>query len=860
MGTAVKPRILHSVLLACGGALLFVGSAACQQPGSGLATPRLFVLAPNGAKAGTTVDVTFTGQDLEEPEVLFFSHPGIKAVPIIPPAPPVDPKKPPAKPAPKPPITQFKVTVAADTPLGIHDARLVNKLGISNPRAFVVGDLAEVAEKEPNNDVAQAQRVELNTTINGAISQAADVDYFVFAGKKGQRVVVSCLASSIDSRLVAALELYDSTGRQLAFNRHYQNNDALLDCVLPANGDYFVRLYEFTHILGSPEHFYRLTISTSPWIDAILPLALEPGKTTQVTVYGRNLPGGQLDPTAVENGSVLEKLLVPVTAPTARERLAFSGHIEPNMTGLDGFEFRLRNATGTSNPFFLSFARGPVTLDNERNDMPETAQEITLPCEISGRVEKRGDRDWYSFTAKKNDAFTIDVLSDRLGAQTDMYYTLRKAGAKQDLAEVDDNPEVLHPFKFYAHCEDPPAYRFVVPEDGKYLLQIGSRDADTRAGPREYYHVRFGQDRPDFRLIVLPADDYRPEGCCLRQGGQENYTVLVWREGGFAGPITLNVEGLPAGVSSQPQTIGPSMKQTALIVGATPTAAAWTGEIRIKGTATINGQPVVREARSASITWPFGQPQGIPTVSRLDRGVMLAVREKAPFGLTATVERPFVLQGGKVNVALKLDRLWPDAKTPVQVAPIEPQFDYPQGLAFNNNNQPFPMAPGKDTATASFSVGSNVPPGTYNLVLRGTAQIPYNKDPMAKQKQNVNVVQPSTPMTLTVLPQKVANVSVDNANLTVKPGSQTPLLVKAVRINDYAGEFKVLLVLPANEKGLAATEVTIPAGKDEAKLILNVPADAAPGNRANLVVRVTATLQGNTPLPHETKINVNIVK
>ena len=162
--------------------------------------------------------------------------------------------------------TTFKVTIAPGTPVGIHDVRLVNKWGVSNPRAFVVGDQAEVQEKEPNNDVPQAQRVVINTTINGVISAPTDVDFYVFGGKKGQRVVISCLASTIDSRLLAALELYDSAGRQLAYNRHYRNHDALIDCMLHGDGDYFVRLYEFTHSQGSPEHFYRLTITTAPWI------------------------------------------------------------------------------------------------------------------------------------------------------------------------------------------------------------------------------------------------------------------------------------------------------------------------------------------------------------------------------------------------------------------------------------------------------------------------------------------------------------------------------------------------------------------------------------------------------------------
>src|SRR5262249_54067490 len=266
-----------------------------------------------------------------------------------------------------------------------HDCRLVNKWGVSNPRAFVVGDLAEVAEKEPNDDVKDAQRVELNSTINGVIGSPTDVDYFVFTGKKGQRVVVSCLASTIDSRLTPALEMYDGGNRPVAHNRNYQGNDALVDYTLPKDGDYYVRLYQFTHAAGSAEYFYRLSISTAPWIDAIYPPLVEPGKSSKVTVYGRNLPGGELDPTAVVDGRVLEKLSVTVEAPkepAALQRLTFSGHVPPHMAGMDGFEYRLRNAVGRSNPYFLTFARAPIVVDNEANDKPDMAQLVPVPCEI----------------------------------------------------------------------------------------------------------------------------------------------------------------------------------------------------------------------------------------------------------------------------------------------------------------------------------------------------------------------------------------------------------------------------------------------------------------------------------------------
>ena len=42
-------------------------------------------------------------------------------------------------------------------------------------------------------------------------------------GKKGQRVLLSCLASSIDSKAKPMIEVYDASGRKLATNRNYKD-------------------------------------------------------------------------------------------------------------------------------------------------------------------------------------------------------------------------------------------------------------------------------------------------------------------------------------------------------------------------------------------------------------------------------------------------------------------------------------------------------------------------------------------------------------------------------------------------------------------------------------------------------------
>jgi hypothetical protein len=231
------------------------------------------------------------------------------------------------------------------------------------------------------------------------------------------------------------------------------------------------------------------------------------------------------------------------------------------------------------------------------------------------------------------------------------------------------------------------------------------------------------------------------------------------------------------------------------------------------------------------------------------------VRDQAPFSLTASIDKPQVLQGDKPTVTLKLARLWPDFKTPLQATLLDP---VPNLVV--NNNQPVTLNPGTETATVPVVVNPNVAPGRYNLVFRGQGQVPFNKDPKAAQKPPIPVVLPSTAVALEVLPKSVATVTLAPPGPTVKAGAQADLVVKVARQFNYDGEFKVQVVLPPAAKGISADDVTIPAGKDEAKVVLKAAADAAPGARADLVVRATALLNGKVPAVHEVKFSVNVVK
>ena len=88
-----------------------------------LPLPRLLTTMPMGGQVGSAVEVTITGENIENVSALLFSTPKITAKPV--------------------PGTEnkFTVSIAPDAPLGVHDARVLSRLGISSARAFSVGKL-----------------------------------------------------------------------------------------------------------------------------------------------------------------------------------------------------------------------------------------------------------------------------------------------------------------------------------------------------------------------------------------------------------------------------------------------------------------------------------------------------------------------------------------------------------------------------------------------------------------------------------------------------------------------------------------------------------------------------------------------
>lgn len=815
--------------------LCLAGSVAAQP------TPRLTILTPPGGQAGTSVTVTLTGVDLDVSSSLLITPAGLTA----------ERAPNPAKAGDFLP-NQFIIKIPKETAPATFDVRAVGPWGVTNPRAFVVGELPEVNEKEPNNDVPQAQTIPLNTTINGNIAAANDVDYYAITSQKGQTVLVQCAAESIDSRLEPDIRVFHRNGRLVAANRPRAEPDGFCQFTPAEDGVYYVRLCAHAHVEGNAESFYRLSVSTRPWIEALSPNVIEPGKAVTAAVWGRNLAGATLDPTFQVEGQPLQKLTVTLASPSdTNASLQYQGYawLPPARAGLDGFFYRTRNASGWSNAVPINYVNAPVVMEAENHATAEKAQKVPMPCEILGRIEKRNDRDWYSFAGKAGEVISLEGFAERTNAPMDLYMELRnEKGAV--LGEYDDHTEQSSYHRFFARTDDPSA-RITIPSDGKYLLMVSSRDATLRGDPRLQYRISLHKPRPDFRVVVVDAHPLNPGAMRLVPGGQQHVDIVLYRRDGFTGPVTLTVEGLPAGVTC-PSAVVPANAMTgALVFSATDKAAEFTGSVTIKATGMIDGQKVTREARSGCLTWPNpNEPNNGPGISRLCRATILAVRSGSPsMRLAAKMDTSSLPVGGNQAVKLKLDRLWPEAKVPVVVSAVH----LPPGVTFNNN-QPLTIAPDKNDAEVRLVVQQNSPAEEFPLVLRAVAAIPYAKDPKAKQKPPVQMAETSSIVNVTAY-RKVVDVVIHKP-IDLKIGSEVKVHVKFSRLHGFQGPVTIQVQsLPA---GVTAAPVTLAEKATEATLLLKAGKNTAVASPL-ITLRCVANVM-NINLTTEARLTVKITK
>lgn len=703
--------------------------------------PKLSATHPTGAKAGTTVELKVAaGVDVDFAERLIFSHPGIKAERVtLPP----DRFYPEARPV----ENLFKVSVAADVPPGVYDLRVGGHFGLSNARRFVVGDLPEALEKEPNNEPAQAVELPVDSVVNGTCDAQA-FDFYKLAAKKGQRIVVDCQALRIDSKSLVVLTLQDPSGRTVDRVASTRNADALLDFTAETGGAYVLKLHDLT-FRGGDDYFYRLNVTTGPWIDFVDPPVVKAGGETAVTVYGRNLPGGQKAEGMAIDGRPLEKLAVKIKGPAdpAAAELSMDTMIRPGDLGVDFISYRLATPQGRSNPVRLMVADQAPLSEIEPNNDPDKAQALKVPADVIGRLEPQGDRDGYLFEAKKGEKLWIEVFCQRLGVPMDPAITVQQLGGSdkavtlKDLQDVDDQaspmPKMANNMeRRYRMAPEDPGVLFSAPEDGKYRVMVRDLFGGGYGDPRFLYRLVIRPAQPDFRLVAFPVEAFpaenrlNPSACVVRRGGVERVRVVAVRREGFAGPIRIEAEQLPKGVTARPATIPATDTSAELILAAAADAPSFLGAVKVVGKAEVDGKMLARAVRSAEVMWVVADMQKDTFATKVTHGFTLAVDDRftAPFAAKLGEDgKPVyrMCRGGVLKIPAKLVKQadYKDVeKASVKLATVGLPNPQNQKLV-NAKELTIPAA--KPEGVLEIEVTDKAPLGAFNAYVAGEVTMPF---------------------------------------------------------------------------------------------------------------------------------------
>lgn len=400
---------------------------------------------------------------------------------------------------------KLTITVPADAQAGVYWLRLYNKDGASAPRPFLVSELPDTIEKEPNNSAKDAPLLEKSgLLVHGRLEKKGDVDSYAVELEADEILVADLLASrTLASPMDGTLQITSAAGFVLAENDDDQEMDPRLIFRAPRKARYIVRIFSFPskpnssiQFSGTAAHIYRLALTTGPFIDRAYPLAAALAGPAEIRLEGWNIPAA--------------KKIVKLQAAAARgpQLLRIPGSI---------------NAVPVERDDFLSITEE----DSQASGKLPVFKETMV---ISGMINSPGERDSYVFTSPDGKIVEVSVLARSLGSLLDPVINILDDASKT-VSEKDDSEGSLD-------CST----RFTPAANKPYRIELGDRF--SHGGPRFFYMLRIGLPARDFSLKLESAS------FVLEKGKKLELPVTVERHGGYDGKIVITAADLPKGVRS----------------------------------------------------------------------------------------------------------------------------------------------------------------------------------------------------------------------------------------------------------------------------------------------------------------------
>ena len=491
-------------------------------------------------------------------------------------------------------LAPIPVAIAPDFPSEWMNVSLKRPNGASGYSTVEVVSTPQFLEQEPNNVSDQANRVELGHDVNGRLDVPGDVDRFVFTAKKDQTVSFFGITRQQGSPTDLNFKILNKDGGQLAAAEDNGTSEGSLSFKFPADGDYVLFVEDLNHRGGS-EHAYRIAVTMTP-----------PQFSLAASLDTFNIPVG---------GSVM--------ATVTTVRTGYAGPIELSATNLPAGVTASKSVIGVGrNDAVLTLQAAPEFAGGElyQINIVGTAKigdaDVTVPAQIGGVLKTRNNAMRWSpsnlnrFVAASSApapgfSWRVEpstaVFGKDLSTKVKLIAT-RAAGFEEGVVVAITPPQNGLPAGVTIAVKN---------------IDKGQTEAELVISANN--QAPLGEFTAGLSGTLKQGDKTVVQGMALRlnlaapmtikldpatgkiaKGGELVVKAIVDRTPAFAGPVTVTLQNLPAGITAAPATI--AADQTAVEVKLTAAADAATANVNnVTAKADAMAGAAKLEATSAAI-------------------------------------------------------------------------------------------------------------------------------------------------------------------------------------------------------------------------------------------------------------------
>ena len=780
--------------------------------------PLLEKLEPIGGQRGTAVKLTLVGKGLTDRTQVISKIPAA-----------LTPLSPPREMDLQGKELPYLLEINADAAVGVYPVRIQTQEGLSNVLLFSVGAFPEAADKEIeavgldvgeplNDDPETAQAVTTPVTINGALP-GPDRDFYRFSAKAGQNLVIEVESRRIGSAIDPAIELFDLSGRRLAWNQDAPGIgvDARLDHKFAKDGEYLVAVRD-SRFSEQKQDFYRLKIGQYAYADGVFPLGWKRGETIDVELFGGNLAK-------------------PVK-------------VRANLTTEDSVaEFTYVNLPGDAGvlPMRLALGDDPEVFELESAGH----RELQSGTVVNGRISKPGEIDRYKFSVKEGEKWHIQLQAARLGT-SNLYGVLNLYDGKDEKLGTTREIGARYKLSNLDVAEDPNADQhmsFEAPE-GVDEIRIEVEDLLGRGGDLFAYRLVAKQQPADFSLTILTQQVNMP----LR--GSALVSVRSDRQG-YKGPIKLSIPNLPGDIIMNGGHIpfhehqGASLAASIGFLTLTPKPGAQpkTLNLEVWGEAEVDGKLIRRRARGpgmqSNVTFKIGERTVNNNVAPwLGSDLPAAVVKEQPAVIELMAPHYIkLIQGTKTEIPWQftprsrgLSMADKTQRTSLMSTP---------NVRVTRRLERDPKNPNKGVFVLGSQVGWG--PGKFEVVLPAKIKVDGREETIYSPAITIDVV-------------RAYEVEPAEEVTTLEPGGTTELVARLRREEGFDREVEVKAEnLPL---GVACEAAKVPGTDNEFRLPCTVEADAA-GGEFEIDLATSSTVIGGedkeipfSPPPFKAKVKI----